>query len=67
MAGIGHDAAVDVWGLGRLSLELLALTDSSSEGHPLHSLATDMVKDEPDERPSIEAVCVSIASIFKAL
>ena len=29
MAGIEHDAVVDVWGLGRVALELLALTSRS--------------------------------------
>ena len=42
MQGIEHDAAVDVWGLGQLCLELLALTNDY-EDHPLHKLALDMV------------------------
>ena len=57
VAGVEHDKAVDVWGLGRLVLKLLAQTHNQ-EDHGLRALAESMVQDIPDERPSIGEVCV---------
>ena len=64
MAGVEHDKAVDVWGLGQLTLKLLALT-KNQEDHLLRALAESMVQDTPDERPSIGVVCAKIKGMIK--
>ena len=65
MAGRQHSVAVDVWGFGRVVLELLAFVSSSKNGHyDLHTLAVSMVQDEPGRRPTIQSVFESIQSLI---
>ena len=55
MAGKEQSAAVDVWGLGRVVLELLALASFFEGGYSnLHTFAVSMVQGAPQRRPTIE-------------
>ena len=65
MARRQQSAAVDVWGLGRVVLELLAFANSSEDGHyDLHTLAVSMVQNAPERRPTIETVFECIQSLI---
>ena len=63
MAGMEHDFAVDVWGLGQVALKLLTFVSCYQE-HPLRTLAVRMISEAPDARPSIGEVCDSLGQLI---
>ena len=68
VAGKEHDFAVDVWGLGKIVLELLALMSSSEleRGYnTLRLLGESMLQDAPEARPTIDSVYESVEKLIK--
>ena len=61
-AGLAHGPPADVWGLGRVAIELMGRLESATDEcteqsqHPLYALALTMVQEEQEERPTMEEV-----------
>ena len=53
MSGLSHSFPVDVWGLGRIADQLMALVDGASAAHPIFTLLQFMTREKPEERPEI--------------
>ena len=51
-AGLPQGHAVDVWGLGLVTVQLLNMTELNYD-HPLQLLAMSMLQDDPEQRPTI--------------
>jgi len=62
MAAAAHGPPVDVWGLGQVLSKLLGCTQATDD-HPLSQLVIDMVRDDPDQRPTMESVCERLGTI----
>ena len=66
MAGAAHGPATDVWGLGKIAVQLLAIVNCPDE-HVMQDLVRSMIDDDKDARPTMEQVVTTLEEIITEL